>query len=646
MSRMRRINDKETHRTYKNGESDTYRKFKEQFEKMFDAGEIAKNDEEFEKLYVPDESFEKQCQEFKNAKQDRIVFCVGYTGIGKTTGLRHCFKLGIYDGAHFMPEEHMIVFPTFLDGYQASDIKEGFNLAPRISAVNTGLIEKYPELKQILRTSEGRKEFYEFIRKHTAFALENVGVLDVMDLDDEELIKRRLNNASRKNPIEFQANLLKYYIMKKYDTYSQLIIILDDIESLPEDYQKNTIATYLKFHKCMQNTEYPENGEYHVKLLISVRPHTHRLVRRSRQAETFPISEPEILKERAVDLSELFKSRFEYYVTKSNRVVKNEESWRECMRNLEYMNNAFEGKYKEMISNLCFENIREALAEYARIFANRFWVQKNKPKGDFFTVNPADYCFNNINVIRAISCREEYMFWGDDLNAPVPNIFYTTEDEDLSVYCLAVMKYFERKRNNEVYGLNAEPLSVVKSEWKNIFGDELSTKFIRSMEYLFERKILRKSIHDVDDIRTLDMRESLSDISRLYISPKGTELFCMFERDSVLLELLREAAWRDYDGWNYSDKSSSELMRMGRQKDIFVDLLEYIEYLSETERDLLAASRLLGKRRDYATIFGNVPVTASLLQGVRNSLTYSGIMEDEQIKSQYENVEEIIRNIM
>lgn len=266
---------------------------------------------------------------------------------------------------------------------------------------------------------------------------------------------------------------MKFYIAKKYDCYEQLIILLDDIESLPHDCQEDVIRMYLKLHKCMKNTDYPLNGKYNVKLLISVRSHTHRMVYKTRRIETFPISEPEILKKKAVDLDSLFAKRFKHYTRNSNQIIGNQSTWEKCYNSLENMNMSFEGKYKDMISNLCFMNIRAALASYARVFANRFWVQKNKVREDIFSVYEPEYIFNNISIIRALACNEESMYWGD-IDSIMPNIFFTTKSEDLSIYCMLLLRYFERKRGNEVYELNAEMLGSVEEEWKDIFGVDIT----------------------------------------------------------------------------------------------------------------------------------------------------------------------------
>ena len=194
------------------------------------------------------------------------------------------------------------------------------------------------------------------------------------------------------------------------------------------------------------------------------------------------------------------------------------------------------------------------------LFANRFWVQKNKMKEDKFSIIPTDYSFNNISVIRALGCNEESMYWNEE-NSVIPNIFYTTSEEDLSVQSILLLKYFEKKRNNEYYGINSETIFDIKRELSFVFSTDDVAKFYRCIELLFECKVLRKSIYDIDDLKNLGKKESLSDDSMLYISPRGTELYEMFKRDSVLLEMLREDVWRDYSGWNYIGKTSNELMQ-------------------------------------------------------------------------------------
>lgn len=121
----------------------------------------------------------------------------------------------------------------------------------------------------------------------------------------------------------------------------------------------------------------------------------------------------------------------------------------------------------------------------------------------------------------------------------------------------------------------------------------------------------------------------------------------MLERDTVLLEMLREAAWRDYEcRSDYSDCSSSELMFQGRQDKIFLDLIEYIDYLSETEDDILGIVKYQHKAQQYKDIFGKSPQCRVLLDGLRNSLNYSGIMQNSDVGIKFRRLENKVNSLM
>lgn len=638
-------------------ENDIYRKFKYQFDNLFNADEIPQNDKEFEEMYVPDEDFEKELYSFLQMFSSSMKFCVGYTGIGKSTSIRHCLKLGVSSVTKLgtkslrSPSQNMVIFPTFLDGAVRPNDGDTFDFVGRIAAVCKSLEEKHPELRMITRTPDGRKRFYDFVRDHTPRILETKKdyVSDQSTIEEE--IKESLSYAQESFPLEYYANKLKYYIMKKNSTYDRLVIVLDDIETLPEKQQHDVIADYLHFFECMNNTDVSEENEYRVTMLISVRPHTLRLYRRRdsveayRKLEAFTIATNTILKKNALDLAVFFKKRFDYYTSRSPNAVGNKETWDESYKNLMALNTAFEGKYKSMIINLCFFNVRAALATYSKIFANRFWIQGNRTKEMFFSVNSPEYSFNNINVIRAIGCGNSAVFSGSG-DTVIPNLFLTSEQEDYSILSLLVMRYFagDLTDKNELeltYGENAKELSLVFQEWTNAVGVQRAKQLQKVLSYLFEQKVLRKSIDDVDDIETLDKAEALDEHSKLYISPRGYELMLMLSRDSVLFEMLRECAWREYNGREdiYSRLSSYQLMLQKKQDIIFLDLLEYIDYLREQEENFFFDPNKNVDLSAYRDIFGASMMVTHLLKGVINSLSFSGLINNRSLSNKLLNVQ-------
>ena len=648
----------DNYNTYRNAENvnDIYRKFQFQFINMLNANEIARSSKDFEEMYISDPAFELQIDTFLNSIGSMAQFCVGYTGIGKTTTIRHCFKLGVSAApvlnvpSKLTQGKYMIIFPTFLNGYFQSEDKS-FDLCPRISSVCTTLENAHPELHDIYKKPEELKLFFNFIQNHIPHILESgENINDLVGLSEEESVVKKLNNTMRTFPLEYHTCRLKYYILRKSDIYDRLIIILDDIEAMPESFQERVIADYLHLFDCMQNTDYPQDSNYRVNLLISLRPHTYRMFSNGiygRLLSAYSFAAP-IIKEHSVDLNLLFKKRFDFYTGMSHTNIGNPESWDRCYEQLMLVNNLFDGQFKRMISNLCFFNVRTSLAEYAKILGNRAWIQGNSLKSDFFIISSDEYKFNDITVPRAIGCGNSIVFTGID-DSIIPNIFYTSPYLDYSIQCLLVMQYYRGKMQiftggGVEYGLDALPLQKVYAEWEKILDDERVKQLSIAMQHLYECKILRKSIMDFEDYQTLDVSKSLKDTSRLYLSPRGIELMNMFEQSSVLLEMLRECAWHEYRGQdnNYYNRCSHELIRNGKQNELFIDLLEYIEMLRQAEEEFFFSLNNINLC-EYRNMFGYNLAVERLMLGIEKSLRFSGKLYNTMIAKKFNQVLERIQ---
>lgn len=606
-------------RDYRIGQSDLYHTFQRQFDYLLDTRKTVKTSQEFEETYVNDDEFEAQIENFRNSATSLARFCTGYTGVGKTTAIRHCFGLGIDNEAHTNPAKKELIFPVFFQS-DTMENPQNFELYPCISAVCSKLEDKHQELRVLLKSQEGKKEFFDFMRRFSPYALEYVDPVDAMDMSDEELIRKKLHGAYKHRPFEFFASRLKFYISKNYTHYQKLIIILDNLETFPEDFQKTIIGKFLKLQNCMQNTLYPANGAYAVHLLISIRPHTNRNLNNDRTLETFPTNEPTITKKKSADLALVFKKCFDYCSRRIAADVTSTEAYQRLME----QNACFPQEYADSIHKLCCLNTKNALAAYARIFVNRFWVQNS--------MEQTGRDFDSISVMRALACNEEEVFWGD-AKTIIPDILLTKRTEDLSIYCLLMLKYFYRQKGFEDYGMNAASVKTIIKELNDIFDPKITDKFLSAVRFLYAQGVINKSTVCFDDMKAQDVDEALRENSKLYISPRGNELYDMLGRDSVYLEMLRENAWRDYENRAlYSRFSSRVLMNNAKQIRIFKDLLEYIDYLRETEEDILITAGNVAKQEEYKKIFGDKLAVENLLGGVENSLNYSGIINQDDMR--------------
>lgn len=636
MADKRKIN--EGHRIVTiNGESDAYRKFRFQFNQLLTPEDTPRNEAEFKKLYVHDSDFEGQIEEFKKNSRNASACVIGYTGIGKSTSIRYCFSIGVQKSSFF--KGHELVFPTFLDGYQITDEKK-FDITARIRAVCTLMKETYPDLVDYMRTNEGKDALYRFIRQHTERALEGTDSVDEFDWDQPVRIENKLKAARDKFGYQYYANELKFYISRHYDTIKEFVIILDDIESLPDDFQNEAIHTFIKFYECMKNTEYPLLGDYSVKLLISMRPHTHRRYLASRTGEPYGIGSC-IIKRHCVPLNELFENRFKFYSSLNPTKIGEPTSWEKCLDALKLINDQFDRRYMEMIARLCFYSVRQSLYWYTIILSNRFWVQNNIQKEQAFIVDDGRFHINNVTVPRAMACKENdvYHIMTDCI---IPSILLNTQTEDLSILSLMIAIYFDKKTVFDSYGMddNTERVCAALAFWKEVCGNDYEGPVRRVIDYLFDIKVLRKAIQNTEEYLAVDNHLSLEDDSMLYISPKGRELLDMLKNDSVYFEMMRESSWRDYEVFQFNSSSSYELTVSKQQELIYKDLLDYISYLCDKEEDILRKITANNMQSTYSSVMGTTPVCSLLLKGVDNSLKYTSLKDqNKELRKKYSQTE-------
>ena len=132
------------------GASDIYRKFKLQFEAILNPKEIARNKEEFRRVYVNDSNFEDKLETFRNSIGNMAAFCVGYTGIGKTTSIRYCFDLGVKNVPVYIEERKELIFPSFFDAHNNLETDISEDLASKILSVCSFLERENPDLKHYI----------------------------------------------------------------------------------------------------------------------------------------------------------------------------------------------------------------------------------------------------------------------------------------------------------------------------------------------------------------------------------------------------------------------------------------------------------------------------------------------------------------
>lgn len=649
----KKINEIAPLRNERGARSDLYTRYKKAFDKILPLNDARPNSKKDLATYLPDKELDKELETIKNEENDSLSILIGYGGIGKSTSLRHFFEF-VNAVPTFIDRKTIIVFPVIFNANVINSEKDESisdqirnNLALRIDTVCTLLENEYPDLKTLFYSEKGQLDFYNYIYKTNPRVLELLPYDQRLNLSEKEEKLKKLYYAYNHDRFICSATKLKFYLGNKKCASSKLIVIVDDIEPLPYKVQVELIMQYLRFFECMRNVVNADKfKEYVVNFIISMRPHTYRILKEYRAFQAFFITRV-ICKKNMLNLAKYFRRKIEFYA--DNISHENMESWNEACRVLDILNNKFNARYSTMIKNLSLWNTRDAIELYKQVLENRVWIQRNMEKTSGFTVSEDNYVFNNITVLRAIACGHYYVYSQRE-NCCVPNILLNTSDKkNYSLINMYIFSLFHAESSNKdwLYGMKYRSYREIVNCFITTFPNmkEIKNDVQVAIKYLFQKKVLRKSINDTDKIEYLDSYKSLSGDSLLYLSPKGNEIWNMLCSDSVYLELCREDYYRDYNNPKNIKESSYELMQAGKQTLIFYDLLSLLLELLNLEYVYVECSIQNDTIDIFKKNFGNNTMIEYLYMGVTRSIEFSGNSDNDILAERKNLLETKIRKL-
>lgn len=625
---MERINERGCRLTEEPPMNDLYTRFHFTFDNLLSLEDMDNATGLGERTYVDDLDFDNQTKPVFDDINDSFSVVIGYAGVGKSTSLRHTFGYQFSEPNYLPNSDSVLIFPANYNGNLAendsSEVSALEDLRSRVEGVCDFIRSENEALNARYVSERGQKELYNYIEKTNRRALQVLTYEEDITLSQKEQRVVKLSRARENDSLVFAATTLKYLLGCKECGIRKLIVILDDIEPLSYEEQKSLVMQYGRFFKCMKNRCVSiEEKPFVVNLVISMRPYTYRELNKEEAFKVFSITRT-IYKRNMVDFSELMDKKIAYYSDRTPH--ENKESWDEACMVLKRLTGKFDGKYSRMVKNLSIWNTRDAVSLFKKVLTNRFWIQRNMDKSSGFSISEDDYILNNITVLRAISCGEDYVYKDSEEN-PVPCVFQNKRNgDDYTFWILSVMRCFGSE--NEylfTYGSKPKRVSDVVEKYERIFWDfpDCHEKVVWAIKFLYKRNILLKGINDTEKERELNKN------NLLHLSPKGKELVEMGKSDSVYLELCRENFYRDYesnreDGKKNSALSSYEHMKQSDQIGLFIDLLRMLEDFLNEELAIVKRVRESGTLAEYINSFGDTSIGATFNIGICNSVRYSG----------------------
>lgn len=612
--------------------SNLYLQYQSQFEYFLNPDVGHKSVDEMNRYYVSDKETIASLRNILTEPMDSITALIGYQGIGKSTDIRYSYQI-TNNAIRFEKKNNVIIFPSFFNGFVPGKLSEDRSelindvreeLSKRIASVCDAVEEEFAELKEKFYSEQGQNAFYDFM-KYT-----NPKAMVRWDSKNQETKADKLYNAKIGDYYIYIVTKLKYFLTSDLCPYNRILIILDNAESLAHHfYEEQLILQYLRFYTCMRNM--PNIGtkrKTYINLLISIRPSTYSLLKKAQNVSAYSITR-EIYKTESVDLSKYFAKKYALLPKELNKEV-----WNVAYNILISLSDKFEKKYSNMIKRLVYMDMREALKLYNNILANPVWITKTTGSDN----QQEEYIFNNITVIRALSCGTNLIYTNHSDNI-IPNVLYSTIDKNLSILSLYIIAYFITQQAGFCkYGETMVTREELIRDFCDVFGEEeqLKEEIHEIINYLHCRRILSVSIYD----------EQAEDSAYLYLSSKGEELWSMLSADSVLMELYREDYYQDYDQYNGINFSSSyELMNENKQLLIFGEIYKILKALFHDETEMVRKCVQNGAYHKYMSIFGDIFMTEHLMTGVDRSIEYSGNKNNEYILTRSNELKAMIDDL-
>lgn len=618
-------------------ESRILKYFPADYKYFFDTPLFGANDYENCNTYIRNSDIEQQLDRFFQLPEDLLSILIGYRGMGKSTILKNYLKVCSSDELSI--NNDTIIFSKFNWNYNYLK-GNSYYFNKILHNINSRLCAHY----NVNWTNE-KEVFFQFLSQKDAALISA----------DGSFIEA-LNEFSSDNSELFETRRLQFILQKQ--KIKQLVLVIDNIEALATKKRYILIGQLVECFRLL--TENSSQAPV-IKILFSFRPDT---LYEAQQQNCFNDKEISLYIKQlnTINLEKYFNLKLKTYKKENG----NYKAWSKCVPLFMKVSQKYNRKYDQIIKKLCNYSVPDSMKLYSNILSNSKWMHdtdadyyEQEQKQEYF--NMEDIVVNNITVIRAISCLEDEMyinknpyFSSEDIYfqnsrkysitspSPICNLLYSTESEDYSILILYIIKLFYKYcGQNNLYGhIYQKNWDVIRIFSETFYGIEnIEQKITLCISYLFNMQLLDKSLKTKHGESA-----ELTPQSRLYLTPRGEIMWEMLSWDSVLLEIFREDYYREYSKEKPNNPYCSYvLMQQKKQDAIFEDLINMLSDLLEQEK----IYREIALKNDTITSlknnFGNECICSQLFEGLKQSMIYSGLIEDERLNKKFVQLQEQIR---
>ncbi|MBL8237809.1 MAG: hypothetical protein JNM66_10350 [Bryobacterales bacterium] len=457
--------------------------------------------------YVTNSVLEEQLISYCSSQSSAAAFLVGATGIGKSTILRHTFKINrspaISSGTLFVPfsfNQRHISTETDMRNQMAAVFQEAVWLAK-------GSSKQYTEEDLINIT---------IFVSETSPDLLNDPTLD-LTLSDVDRMVALTKKPESAYPVSQVA--LKYFASRN-PALDRIVLIIDDLEMKADELRRAAIINSLETRACLMNTA--GRRRIPVILLIALRPETHIWASQLEQVSTTEFRELDFSE--PVSLFDIFKTRFEAVYRHDDYAHLRDPSRNDDALNvLNAIGEALGNRYSTRFVRLNNYNLRTSLETFQYIVCNRRWLQKGQEWSPSFMVEQFNFAVSQAAVVRAMGVGDGEVY--PQRRTCLVNLLYNTRAPSSDMLLLYILKYLQH------------------SNHETALENRISESFARLLGSAFDEFVFNE-LMEYASLKGLIHRELTGTCVRLTLTPRAKELHAMLEESSLLLEMFRDDVWQ------------------------------------------------------------------------------------------------------
>lgn len=598
-------------------------------------------------IYVDQQILEERVKEqFVEVEDDIVKFLVGPTGVGKTTLVRNMFR--VFDRDVAVTDGNLIIYVSFYSMVSYFDRNEEKN-----TVIQDALLGAIGEAVSFL---DGRdyverldsyddvyyNDFYDFIKKNNKHLIQTIP--DMSDYAEKVQSgngkKYILDWIAEKKPVDYRMCQLKYYLYlykkRTNNMFDNIILILDDLESLESKYTNSILECAYHCKKCLQANY---NREYNFKVLVTMRNYSYRIeqIRKKEAFREIPWDDV-ILKDVVPELSEVLDKRINYVLSLEEVVnsVDDKKAFENAAGSLRTILLKMYGQYDKMLLSLTHNNIFKSMTLLFRILTNKTHLGKYEidrlNQNGAFEISPRDYHVENRSsnpdmpgnndVYYALVYGEQKLYF-DSEDYYLTNIMhYKNKDgADTELMGIYIIQYFIQNGvnlNDSTYDgfesiLCTKVIEHIMSLYS--FATDKKTKAMYEglqlmMGHLYRGGVLLQSILEpIKEDSGTAHREYVPEM-KVYLSLRGNQLYNMLSYNALLFTTYRD----DID--TEIEKNNVPTLDMS-MSDRMLYCLRYIDYLSDKEIKLF---RAILDYDNYRNVLGSELVVVILMKGMKETI--------------------------